>query len=988
MRMSLKVVFQCIATAILALAGSLTAFANQSVIVDCRQGGQPVVTSGLTSTTKVLQSYPSCTITVSVHGGGIATIFSDNSGTPLANPFTAQNNPYPGAGFFYAANGRYDITISGGGITSPLTFSDILLNDPATLTGCSQLPALTGDVTSAGGTCATVLPNIASAGTGLKTTVNAKGQVTAVATAASTDLSDTALVARLNAAANFGINPISAGPITGTSASFSSVSDNGETVAGEIAPDVTGRQLGDVAHRWDGFIRNLDVAGTITGAVTGTGTTGNIPKFTGVAVIGNSGLSDNGTTVTNSENESITGTLAVTGASTFGSGTFSGIVTAPNLSRYSRDCRADGNLDVTGATDASAIINNCIANAKANAQSKIIIPCGNFLINTTLNATNFPGLRITGCGQQPNITAGPVAGTKDTNLLCNTGNTTWCIETVGSPGLELDHFVMSLCCAASYPTLTNTSRGGILQGRDNAAGGGAGAFCFSEQMNFHNLYITDNGGAVTTINGGRGQVGIYNVGAEDGIYTNVQILTGAPMVFSQTDLIGSGSTYQTLQAGCPASMVDAVLVKVTLVGSITANPLLEANITNQFTITGLLGNGGSGLFKFENTGGAAITADWNVQGAYENATADVISTSVGLDNMHFSIEISNPAPGVDIKMLANNLTLSNSQFLFGHLATLSPDTFINNTATGTTISGSILMVGGTTSASNTTVNSSVVYAPFITDANITFAAASNYEYSGSSGLITHGVRRFGIGTVTNPGICFQTASFPCTTGFYISAINGLLQYSLGSTAGAAFGTVSISRPVALVDCWTSTADPNNSVCDTGISRGAAKITYVGNGTAGDKSGFIQSGNTVRVASDFTTANNTSLQTITGLSWTFPAVAANYSFHCSILYSQATAAVSNQFGIQAATNSPTNIQASGIVYTSASVSTAGNIATLATTTATPFVTFTPSATATNFVALFEGTLELPASANTINIMVSTSAGADAITIRRGSYCQLF
>lgn len=95
------------------------------------QGGQTVSTSGLASTTKVLQSYPLCMVTVNIHGGGLATIYSDNSSTPLANPFIASSTGYWD---FYAANGRYDVTLSdnsGSGPAAPVLISDILLDDPA-----------------------------------------------------------------------------------------------------------------------------------------------------------------------------------------------------------------------------------------------------------------------------------------------------------------------------------------------------------------------------------------------------------------------------------------------------------------------------------------------------------------------------------------------------------------------------------------------------------------------------------------------------------------------------------------------------------------------------------------------------------------------------------------------------------------------------------------------------------------------------------------
>lgn len=68
--------------------------------------------------------------TVTVFNAGttvIAVIFSDNVGTPQDNPFTADANAI---WWFYAANGRYDVQFSGGGLPSPYVLSDFLLADP------------------------------------------------------------------------------------------------------------------------------------------------------------------------------------------------------------------------------------------------------------------------------------------------------------------------------------------------------------------------------------------------------------------------------------------------------------------------------------------------------------------------------------------------------------------------------------------------------------------------------------------------------------------------------------------------------------------------------------------------------------------------------------------------------------------------------------------------------------------------------------------
>jgi len=68
----------------------------------------------------------SATITVSDNGGGVSTIYADDGVTVKANPFTASG--VDGAYSFYAANGRYDISITATGFDSE-TLTDIVLYD-------------------------------------------------------------------------------------------------------------------------------------------------------------------------------------------------------------------------------------------------------------------------------------------------------------------------------------------------------------------------------------------------------------------------------------------------------------------------------------------------------------------------------------------------------------------------------------------------------------------------------------------------------------------------------------------------------------------------------------------------------------------------------------------------------------------------------------------------------------------------------------------
>lgn len=111
------------------------AFALQSKTGYCEVGGKTITLSGFTGTPLVQGSYPSCLVTVYQHGTIVlASLYSDNasSPTPLSNPFTASSN---GAYSFYSTDGHYDVVLSGGGMASPMTISDVLLFDLSSFTG-------------------------------------------------------------------------------------------------------------------------------------------------------------------------------------------------------------------------------------------------------------------------------------------------------------------------------------------------------------------------------------------------------------------------------------------------------------------------------------------------------------------------------------------------------------------------------------------------------------------------------------------------------------------------------------------------------------------------------------------------------------------------------------------------------------------------------------------------------------------------------------
>lgn len=181
--------------------------------------------------------------------------------------------------------------------------------------------------------------------------------------------------------------------------------------------------------------------------------------------------------------------------------------------------------------------------------------------------------------------------------------------------------------------------------------------------------------------------------------------------------------------------------------------------------------------------------------------------------------------------------------------------------------------------------------------------------------------------------------------------------------------------------------------DTGLAGDTFPAPTVdttgGVNTTGIVKAATGTGNTVFVSSDFTSAANTTLQTITGLTLPLPKPAGNYAFHCSLTYSQATAATSMQFGIQSATIAPTQINAKARVDTSAAAVASGVLNGLVNKLATAIITFTPSAAVTIFGADIDGMIENPTagSGNAVNIMVQTSNSSDLPTVKRGSYCSL-
>lgn len=116
-------------TLIFISSSSIIARARYNGVVE--RGGL-IIKSSPTQSYITMQTFPGATVTVYLTGTlTLASIYSDNSGTPKSNSFFADstNASY----FFYINNGIYDIKFSGIGIASPFTKAGINIFDSSSI---------------------------------------------------------------------------------------------------------------------------------------------------------------------------------------------------------------------------------------------------------------------------------------------------------------------------------------------------------------------------------------------------------------------------------------------------------------------------------------------------------------------------------------------------------------------------------------------------------------------------------------------------------------------------------------------------------------------------------------------------------------------------------------------------------------------------------------------------------------------------------------
>jgi hypothetical protein len=166
----------------------------------------------------------------------------------------------------------------------------------------------------------------------------------------------------------------------------------------------------------------------------------------------------------------------------------------------------------------------------------------------------------------------------------------------------------------------------------------------------------------------------------------------------------------------------------------------------------------------------------------------------------------------------------------------------------------------------------------ITDAGTTIVAAEGFQFSGSSGAATTistqananlilapngtGTTVFNNGTATNPAITFAASA---TFGLYSASATNIA-LGTGSSAHDALNLTSAGFVRSLSGgafVFSSSATDATTAADTGISRSAADVVAIGNGTQADTSGKVKAAAYISAGTTFTTNGGCSETSLTG-----------------------------------------------------------------------------------------------------------------------------
>ena len=485
---------------------------------------------------------------------------------------------------------------------------------------------------------------------------------------------------------------------------------------------------------------------------------------------------------------------------------------------------------------------------------------------------------------------------------------------------------------------------------------------------------------------------LYGTGTYGSTYVEITTAPTAARTWTIQDttdtFVGRATTDTLTNKSIAASEINSGIFTVpqggTGLGTLTSNTIYKGNGTSALSATSITDNGTivattegiTALSIAVGTSPPSLTPGTGGASAGTEGTAPSVGFAVGVDvewndsTNHCVHENWNNVDVGCIVALTATQTLTNKSIAASEINSGTLAVAQGGTNLGSGTSGGILGFTATgTIASSAALGSGALVIGGGAGALPT-AVANNASLS--TGALTLGSSGIAGSVILN-----GSSSGTCTLN--LTSTSGTLQLCATGNTITAGGVLTIPSSGSYV------FNGGTVVKETG-GNGFLNITN----SAGTSGAILSSGNKTFVTSDFTDSTSTTLTLVTGLSYTLAAsTAQNFSFHCSLLFDQGTAAVSDQIGVGVTGTAPTNLNASAVVYPSTSTLVAGTLTGLATTTATSIVTFTPSATGTIWNAVIDGTIEQPSNATpgVLGVYVSTATGTDNLIVKRGSFCTI-
>ena len=576
------------------------------------------------------------------------------------------------------------------------------------------------------------------------------------------------------------------------------------------------------------FTNNIVAPNIPTGTVnTGAGTTNTIPKYTNGAtgVLGNSSVTDDGTTVSTSENLTTNGIMTATSMNTSsylfvdrlvgadfcvkGNACEAALLITGGGICDSRALRANQACSVTWAPSTNQVrhllgdmtllcgtLNPCI-NWSANAATLEGASWNNTVFSTASGTADI--LKVTSVGSQSHFsnfkTTSSVVRTAGDAIHIQGGNNTW------------DRIWME-------PTFN-----GIVL--DTAGTGG---------NNFFDRVEIQGGGSGAAWNCGVlvGGVATNNVASNQ--FHHLAFLSNGPAFSDAQFCIQDGADSTTIESSMFVANVggaDAVGLHIERVNG--GNPPSNTKISD-LTIEGGITKNGIVIDSANGVDFTGGTIQTSLKGLVVNAGTRIAWNGGLLYN--------NKNEGISVTALDALGTFE-----------VTGTRFANNGNAANNTWDDILIAAG---VGNFVINSNT-FGPAVATAvlprnniKVTAGASDNYSIVGNifPGTTFATAKISDGGTGINKILCNSSDANVTVSGCQGLIINsaGLPQFSIQGSKGPYFSAIREANGSASSVVWTSTAvDPNNAAPDTGISVPSAGVLAFGNGaiTPGDVSGTIE-----------------------------------------------------------------------------------------------------------------------------------------------------